>query len=140
MLVFTALAALRAPQGAIVRVAAQTFDLLRAIVLMFFVLLVLLMGREWKRHEFTVALGFGIYASALVAFAAIAMKTHYRFNPSANTFLYIAYDVVCFIWLAGFWRPEREAPNFDEVANPELLKEAKKWEGALKTWLTPKRR
>jgi hypothetical protein len=140
MLGFTALAAFRAPREAVLRVAAQTFDLLRAVVLMFFVLLVLLMGREWKKHEFAIALGFGIYASALVAYAAIAMKAHYRQLSSANTLLSIAYDVVCFIWLAGFWGPEKVAPNPPGVTNPELLNEAKKWEGALKEWLTPKSR
>ena len=140
MLGFTVFAALRAPKSGSLVVAAQTFDLLRAVVLMFFVVLVLFMGREWKKYEFAIALGFGIYASALVAYAAIEMRSHYRVMPGANMLLYIAYDVVCFIWLAGFWTPEKAAPNPEGMTNPELLNEAQKWESTLKNWLTPKSR
>jgi hypothetical protein len=137
---FTLLAALRAPKISALLVAAQTFYLLRAVILMFFVLLVLLMGREWKKYEFAITLGFGIYASALVAYAALSMRAHYRNVPAAEALLIIAYDLACFIWLASFWGPEKGAPNAVGMTNSELLSEAKKWEGALKEWLTPKSR
>jgi hypothetical protein len=141
MLGFTLLAALRAPRLAALLLAAQTFDFLRAVVLMFFVLLVLLMGREWNKYEFAITFGFGIYASALVAYAAISMRAHYRNIPTAaNILLSIAYDLACFTWLACFWTREKAAPNVEGMTNPELLNEAKKWEGTLKNWLTPRSR
>jgi hypothetical protein len=140
MLGFTVFNALRAPKSSTILVAANTFDFLRALVLMFFVLLVLFMGREWKKYEFAITLGFGIYASALVAYAAVEMKTNHKFDPKANMLLSMAYDVVCFIWLACFWGPEKVAPAPKDRIDPELLNEAKKWEGALKDWLIPKSR
>ncbi|HEV2962390.1 MAG TPA: hypothetical protein VG649_11235 [Candidatus Angelobacter sp.] len=137
MLGFTGVAALYAPKGSVFPVAARTYDLLRALVLMFFGLLVLFMGREWKRHEFAIALGFGIYASALSAYAAYSTKKHYGPTPRAYALLSIAYAVVCLIWLVGFWGSEKLEPNSEGMADPELLNEAKKWEGALKGWLSP---
>lgn len=139
ILIFTALAARHAPKGAELPVAASTFDLLRAIVLMFFVTLVLVMGREWKKHEFAIALGFGIYASTLVAYAAFMTRPHRNQFP-AYALLPIAYDVVCIIWLFGFWGPEQITPNSDDPLNPELLDYAKTWEKTLRRWLFPTRR
>jgi hypothetical protein len=137
MLGFTLVAALRAPKLTSLLVAIHTFELLRAVVLMFFVLLVLAMGREWKKQEFGITLGFGIYASALVAYTAIIMRAPHRRSTIAEMLLRIAYLVACCVWLISFLLPD--APKAEEPGTlpPDVLNEAKKWEGALKDWLSP---
>lgn len=116
--------------------AIHGVDFLRVTILFIFIVLMLLMGREWSRYEFGIALGFGVDAAAFLTSFAIWTKT-----PSVQQFLdqlpVIAYDIACIIWIVTFAKPEKDRAGGGSFG-PELLDEARKWEETLKGSLTGK--
>jgi hypothetical protein len=120
--------------------ASHDADFVRTAILVFFVALMAVMGRRWKRYDFGIALGFGIQAAVALADTAVSFRSQ---NPPSflTTVDVIAYDVSCLIWLITFWKPEKSPPPISgDRLTPETLDEAKKWEGALKDFLTPGQR
>ena len=113
----------------------HTIDFLRVAVLLFFVALMLFMGRRWERYEFGIALGLGVNAAAWLA--ALTVLTKYL-NTIANDLPVIAYDTACIIWLIAFLRPEEQSSPTAPI-NPELLQEAKQWERTLRQSVTGKK-
>src|SRR5262249_9121675 len=73
---------------------ARAGELLRAAILIFFVLLMVVMGRRWEKREFGIAAGFGLDVST--ALIEVAVWSH---APSKNAVLsrlsVIAYDIAC---------------------------------------------
>lgn len=139
ILILTITTALQAVdrQAALLR-ASHVLDLIRTAALVFFVALMAVMGRNWTRYDFGIALGFGVQASAAVLNAAASMQT--RFNPTIlGTIEPVAYDISCLIWLITFWKPQRSvvAASSDQVSAAEALHRARTWEEALKDFLTP---
>lgn len=119
---------------------AQVYMFLRAAVLVFFVALMLMMGRQWDKQEFGIAFGFGLTTSTSLALIAIWAHT------SASGFIVdrlslIAYDIACFVWLYCFWSGGRASVKGPaESLQPEMLREARKWEDVLKDWIIPRNR
>ena len=99
----------------------------------------LVMGREWARQEFGIALGFGLFSAASVVTSAIWAKAHY--GPLAAGQLYlIAYDVACAIWLIYFLRPEKPALGISSgPISSELVQGARRTEEDVKDWLTTRK-
>lgn len=112
----------------------HTIDFLRVALLLFFVGLMLFMGRRWGRHEFGVAFGLGITAAAWLATLAVFTRS---LSSIANVLPIFAYDAACIIWLVAFLRPEAAIPT--TPVKPEVLEDARKWEAALRESVTGKK-
>lgn len=136
---FAILSALQAhDRNAAFLVASRTFDIMRTTVLIFFMGLMLFMGRRWTRYELGITLGFAVQAAVALANSAVRTLMHYR--PSAfDTFEIAAYDVSCLVWLVTFIRPEQTQLSPPKGVDHDVLDQARTWESMLKTWLIPKR-
>ena len=118
--------------------AIHVFAVLRAAVLVFFVALMIFMGRHWGRYEFGIGLGLGIEAAAQLL--ASASWTQAVFIRWLTTLLPVmAYDVACVIWLVTFSGPEKAKSTSGEPISGDLVREARKWEQTLKESLTQKK-
>jgi hypothetical protein len=117
--------------------ASRGADFIRTAILVFFVALMAFMGREWRRYDFGIALGFGFQAAAALADTAVRSRLHYR-PPGLDTVEFIAYNISCLIWLITFLKPEKPLPEVPFAA--ETLHEAKKWEETMKDFLTHNKR
>jgi hypothetical protein len=141
ILLLTIVAALESPnQHAAFQLASRVFDFLRTAFLVFFMFLMLLMGRQWNRYDLGITLGFGLQAAAALANAAVSAKLGHRsaFFDNAET---MAFEVACVIWLITFLQPEPSgALQPAAPLDPSVLPHARKWEEVLKDWLTPGKR
>jgi len=118
----------------------RVFVLLQAAILVFFVALMIVMGRRWSKQEFAVAFGFGLDVSTSSILIGILSHTASR-NEILNRIAVIAYDIACLIWLYCFWA----VPKFKITGPPpslssEALQDAKKWEETLKGYIAPGKR
>lgn len=80
---------------------------MQVAVLAFFCVLFLFMSREWTRHEFGIALGFGLYASIKLLIALARANRAYastKFEQAHNA----AYLVSALIWLFYLSKAEPE--------------------------------
>ena len=116
---------------------ARVGEFVRAAILVFFVSLMAVMGRQWEKREFGIAAGFGLDVST--SLAALAIWSH---APTKNAVLtrlsVIAYDIACIIWLYCFWNAPKSQPAVPTVPlSPGTLHEAKKWEESLKDYISP---
>ena len=119
---------------------ARSTEFLRAAILVFFVALMAVMGRQWEKREFGIAAGFGLDVST--SLAALAIWSH---APSKSAVLsrlsVIAYDLACLIWLYSFWNaPKAQATIPPDRVSDEALHEARKWEGSLKDFMSQGKR
>jgi len=141
--IVTALAVLAALMGhhqTVFVITIQVYAFLRAAVLLFFVALMLVMGREWDKQEFGIAFGFGLDVSTSLALIAIWSHTTDR-SAIVDRLSVGAYDIACFVWLYCFWTGGRASgKTAPESLQPEMLREARKWEDVLKDWITPGKR
>jgi len=117
----------------------QVYMFLRAAVLVFFVALMLLMGRQWDKQEFGIAFGFGLITSMSLALVAIWSHKAGR-NVFVDRLPVIAYDIACFVWLYCFWSGLATVKVPAVPLQPEMLHEARKWEAALKDSIKPGQR
>ncbi len=121
-------------------VGVRVYEFLRAAILLFFLALMVFMGRRWSKQEFGIALGFGLDVSA--TFAALAMlSNHPRGNEFVNRIAVFAYDIACIIWIYCFWtapKTQRAVPSASLSAG--ALHEAKKWEDSLKDFMSQGKR
>jgi hypothetical protein len=115
------------------------YSFLRAAMLVFFVMLMLIMGRQWSKQEFGIAFGFGLDVST--SLAALGIWSH---TPRATVLISrvseVAYDIACLIWLYCFWTAEKTAVPPSSTLPSEALHEARKWEDTLKSFITPGKR
>lgn len=119
------------------QVASSAFDFVRTAFLVFFMFLMLLMGRRWGRYDLGITLGFGIQAAAALANAAVRTRLGHRSTFFDNAEI-VTFEIACVIWLITFLKPEtsdRLRPA--EPLDASVLPEARKWESVLKDWLTP---
>lgn len=119
--------------------AIHGLDFVRVAVLFLFIVLMLLMGREWTRYEFGIALGFAVDAAAFLASFAIWTKASpaQRFSDQIPV---IAYDIACVIWLITFTKSEKLTAPPSRPPSSELVREAREWEQNLKDSLAGKNR
>lgn len=117
---------------------AKTINLyifVRAAGLFFFVALMLVMGRQWSKQEFGIALGFGLDVSASLILLGTWARTSNRSGIIAGL-TPITYDIVCLIWLYCFWTQPKDQGSTPPALSTEALDEAKKWEGSLKDFMS----
>jgi hypothetical protein len=114
-------------------ITVRVYEFLRATILLFFVALMVVMGRRWSKEEFGIAFGFGLDVSA--AFAMLAILARYSsVGGMVNRIPTIAYDLACLIWLYCFWTSPKAVAVPPASLSAEALEEAKKWEGSLKDY------
>lgn len=114
---------------------------LRSAVLFFFVVLMLIMGRQWTRQEFGIAFGFGLDVStALLLLGTWAHNSSGRSAAIAGWSV-VTYDIACIIWLYCFWCAPKSEPAVPTAPlSSGTLREAKKWEESLKDYISPGKR
>jgi hypothetical protein len=140
LLILTILTALQAPdKGKAFLMASRAYDFVRTAVLVFMVALMALMGRQWTRYDFGIALGFAVQAATALLNAAVRTRLHYQ--PTALDMVEaISFNLSCLIWLITFWKAEKPmAVLTADQLDPEMLYQARTWETTLKTWLTPRK-
>lgn len=121
-------------------IASRAFDFVRTAILVFFMLLMLLMGRQWGRYDLGITLGFGIQAVAALLNAAVRARLGHR-SHFFDTAEAITFAIACVIWLITFLKPDRsDRLQPAETLDSLVLPEARKWESVLKDWLTPGKR
>lgn len=130
-------AMLQAKKVNVLLAGIHTVEVLRVMVLIFFVGLMIFMGRRWTRYEFGIALGLGIQASVLLITSTIWTKS--PLNVVSTWLPVIAYNIACLIWLITFLKPETPTTAPARPISPELLTEARKWQEAAKGSLTTKK-
>lgn len=119
------------------QVASSAFDFVRTAFLVFFMVVMLLMGRHWARYDLGITLGFGIQAAAALANAAVRTRLGHR-STIFDTAEIVTFEIACVIWLITFLKPERS--DRLQPAGPldaSILPQARRWESVLKEWLTP---
>jgi hypothetical protein len=112
------------------------YNFARAAILVFFVALMMLMGRRWTKLQFGIAAGFVLDVSA--SLASLGIWSH---TPSWTVLIdrisVLAYDSACLIWIFCFLTAPKTAPAplLDSIPT-EQLHQARKWEEVLKDFLT----
>jgi hypothetical protein len=135
ILILTIVTALQAPdRRAAFLMASRGFDFVRTVVLVFFVALMAIMGREWQRYDFGIALGFGLQAAVALVNAAVRTQMHYK-PTILGTIEVLTYDLACIIWLITFSKPQTNLVPAADRLTPEALNQARKWEEAVKDFL-----
>jgi hypothetical protein len=113
---------------------------MRATILLFFVALMLVMGRRWARQEFGIAFGFALDVSMSLALMGVWSRSANR-SPLLDRLDVIAYDLACLVWLYCFWSaPPTQASIESPTLSTEALQEAKKWEDSLKDFMSQGKR
>ena len=121
-------------------ITARVFVFLQAAILVFFVVLMIVMGRRWSKQEFAIAFGFGLDVSTSSILIGILSHTTSR-NESLSRLAVIAYDLACLIWLYCFWAaPKIQGSTPPPALSTEALQEAKKWEDSLKDFMSQGKR
>jgi hypothetical protein len=140
LLVLTILTALQAPdKSKAFGMVLRAYDFVRTGVLVFMVALMAVMGRQWTRYDFGIALGFAVQAATALVNAAMRVRLH-RQSTAMDMVEAVSFAFSCLIWLITFWTPERpSALVVPDQLDAEMLQQARSWELVLKTWLTPKR-
>lgn len=132
-------AALQVQKGLHLLAAIHVLEVLRVTVLIFFVALMIFMGRRWNRYELGIALGLGIQASAVLATSAIWARSPFAKNI-LNWLPVVAFDIACLIWMITFLKPKEQVVSLGDPMKPEVLTEVRKWEENLKDSITGKKR
>jgi hypothetical protein len=101
------LTALEAPnKAAALAIEDRVLDFVLVAMLVFFVSLMMLMGRRWTKYDFGIAFGFGINSAAFLITSAMWVRTHYL-PTSVDQLPLIAFDASCLIWLYCFWSGDK---------------------------------
>jgi hypothetical protein len=116
------------------------YSFVRAAILMFFVGLMLIMGRRWSKLEFAIAFGLGLDVST--SLASLGIWSH---TPSATVLINqvseVAYDIACLVWLYCFLTASKaQTPTTLPALSTEALHEARKWENSLKDFMSQGKR
>jgi hypothetical protein len=125
--------------AAALAIAERVLDSVLVGVLVFFVLMMTLMGRQWTRYDFGIAFGFAIYAAAFLVMSALWVRSQYR-STAVDALPVIAYDIGAFVWLYCFWLQEERPGNLPMPGDPGIVQQARVWERILKQWLGSKQR
>lgn len=127
----------RAPNmlSAIVGETTLALNVLQVALLLFFFLVVLVMGRGWEWHEFGIALGYGVYALSKLITTAVRAKAGYG-RTAVDQLPTIGYFAALVIWIVYLSRrytpPEVDIPM-------EVVEEAQSWDKVTRD-ITSKRR
>jgi hypothetical protein len=113
-------------------------DFVRVSVLAVLVGLMILMGRQWSRYDFGLALGFAIDAAAFLTTFALGLKGYLQ--GIVTLLPVVAFDLACLIWLIYFVRREVPARPRSMPVPEGTVRQSKEWEKVLRESLTGKKR
>lgn len=136
VLILTILTALQThDKGKAFLMASRAYDFARTAVLVILVSLMALMGRQWTRYDFGIALGFAIQAAVALFNAAVRTTLHY--HPTVmDTVEAVSFNLSCLIWLLTFWRPDTPSPSLTiDRLDIDVLQQSRTAETVLKNWL-----
>lgn len=110
-------------------------NFLQVALLLFFFVIVLVMGRGWEWHEFGIALGYGVYALSKLVTTAVRAKAGYGRTAvdQLPTFGYFAALVIWLVYLSRKYTP----PDVDIPM--EVVHKAQAWDKTLRD-ITGRRR
>jgi len=114
-------------------------DFVLTAALLFFVALMVFMGRSWGPYEFGIAMGLGVNAAALLATFAVFSKS-VLLHGVLRHLTVVGEDAASIIWLISFLRSEKPSTVPTVPVKTEVLQDARKWEETLKDSLTGKKR
>jgi len=138
--ILVALTALIGGHSSLLTLTSRIYEFMRATILLFFVALMLVMGRQWAKQEFGIAFGFALDVSMSLALIGIWSRSANR-SPLLDRLAVIAYDLACLIWLYCFWSaPKGSGTTSSTPLSAENLHEAKKWEETLKDYIAQGKR
>jgi hypothetical protein len=103
-------------------------NVLQVALLLFFFLIVLVMGRGWEWHEFGIALGYGVYALSKLVTTAVRAKAGYA-RTSVDQLPTIGYFAALVIWIVYLWR-KYKPPDVDIPM--EIVHKAQSWDKLLR--------
>jgi hypothetical protein len=112
---------------------------MQAAILVFFVALMIAMGRQWSKQEFAIAFGFGLDVSTSSILLGI-LSHRASHNEILSRIAVVAYDIACLIWLYCFWTAPKSTAIPPAPLSTEALLEAKKWEDSLKNFVSQGKR
>lgn len=114
---------------------SRVFVFMQAAILVFFVALMIAMGRQWSKQEFAIAFGFGLDVSTSSILLGI-LSHRASHNEILSRIAVVAYDIACLIWLYCFWTAPKSTTIPPAPSSTEALLEAKKWEDSLKNFVS----
>jgi hypothetical protein len=118
----------------------HVYIFVRAAGLFFFVVLMLIMGRQWNKQEFGIAFGFALDVSASLMLLGTWARNSSRSAIIAEWSV-VAYDIACLIWLYCFWSaPKHQDATSSPEVSAQALQEARKWENSLKNFTSQGKR
>jgi len=121
-------------------VRERVFNVVIVGVLAFFVSLMMVMGREWKKYDFAIAFGFVVANAGSLIASAMWLRTNYRFT-TVQELAPITFDAAALIWLYSFWSKEKVFNRQALVPlTPEMVQEARRWETVLKASISARKR
>jgi len=118
---------------------SRVFVFMQAAILVFFVALMIAMGRQWSKQEFAIAFGFGLDVSTSSILLGI-LSHRASHNEILSRIAVVAYDIACLIWLYCFWTAPKSTAIPPAPLSTEALHEAKKWEDSLKNFVSQGKR
>ena len=122
----------------VLSLTVHIYNFVRAAITIFFVALMLAMGRRWNRQEFGIA--FGLALDVSISLAALGVWSH---TPGQTVLIehvsVVVYDVACLIWLYCFWSAPKVTAS-PTALSPEALLEARKWQESLKDFMSHTKR
>jgi hypothetical protein len=116
----------------------HVLDILRVSMLLFFVALMVFMGRRWSRYELGIATGLTLQAAAVLITSAVWARSPLVRN-ALERLPVIMFDIACLVWTVAFLKPEQSTKIPAQLSGPDMLTEAKKWETTLKASLGGKK-
>jgi hypothetical protein len=114
----------------------RVLEFVAVALLVFFIALMMIMGRVWTRYEFGIAFGLVINSAGSLITSAMWVRTHYHWT-TIDRLPAIALDISCILWLYCFWSSDGKRTPAAPPLDPAMLHEARSWETMLKDWLTP---
>ncbi len=138
MAIFLAWVAAMAPHNvSALAIEDRILDAAIVAILMFFGVLMLIMGRQWTRYDFSIAFGFAVNASAFLL--STTFWAHSNYGGFSIDLPVIAYDISALIWLFSFWSAEKTPEQAHAAISPELVSEARAWQSVLRNWISSKK-
>src|SRR5579864_5899828 len=114
--------------SAVVGEATLALSVLQVGFLLFFFLVVLVMGRGWERHEFGIALGYGLYGISMLITTAVRAKAGYA-KTSVDQLPTVGYSTALVVWVVYLSREYTQRNTHIPV---EVVQMAKSWEKLLR--------
>src|SRR5262249_35493898 len=90
----------------IVVIVTRVLEFVAVALLVFFIALMMVMGRMWTKYEFGIAFGLVINSAGSLVTSAMWVRTHYQWTI-IDRLPALALDISCLLWLYCFWSGDR---------------------------------